>query len=114
MIGAEQGGISVRRHMRRALAILAALLALGLAVLWLRPLPPSGADTDVAYVEDPAEQAQLLEAAEAYDRAVAEHYAQTVFRRRLLTALGIMGVGVSLLARHSLGRPRDEAYEDGA
>ena len=98
----------MREKVRKLLAVFAALLALGLAVLWLRPLPPSGADTDVAYVEDPAEQAQLLEAAEAYDRAVAEHYAQTVSRRRLLTALGIMLMGCSLLARHGLGRGREE------
>ena len=98
----------MRENARKLLAVFAALLALGLAVLWLRPLPPSGADTDVAYVEDPAEQAQLLEQAEAYDRAVAEHYAQTVSRRRLLTALGIMLMGCSLLARHGLGRGREE------
>ena len=104
----------MREKIRKLLTALAALLALGLAVLWLRPLPPSGADTDVAYVEDPAERAELLEEAETYDRAVEENYVRAVSHRKLLTALGIMGVGVSLLARHSLGRPRDEAYEDGA
>ena len=104
----------MRENARKLLAGFAALLALGLAVLWLRPLPPSGADTDVAYVEDPAERAELLEEIDAYDRAVEESYVRAVSRRKLLTALGIMGVGVSLLARHSLGRPRDEAYEDGA
>ena len=101
----------MRENARKLLAGFAALLALGLAVLWLRPLPPSGADTDVAYVEDPAEQAQLLEAAEAYDRAVAEHYAQTVSRRRLLTALGIMLMGCALLGRRALGRPEGEPHE---
>ena len=99
------------KHIDR-LCALAMLLALGLAVLWLRPLPPSGADTDVAYVEDPAEQAQLLEQAEAYGRAVAEHDAQTGSRRRLLTALGIMLMGCSLLAGRALGRPEGEPHEE--
>ena len=98
----------MREKVRKFLAVLAALLALGLAALWLWPLPPSGADTDVAYVEDPVERAQLLEAAEAYDRAVAEHYAQTVFRRRVLTGLGIMLLGCSLLARRGLGQRRED------
>ena len=102
----------MRENARKLLAGFAALLALGLAVLWLRPLPPSGADTDVAYVEDPAERTELLEAAEAYDRAVAEHYAQTVSRRRLLTALGIMLMGCALLARRALGRPEGEPHEE--
>ncbi len=101
----------MREKVREFLAVLAALLALGLAVLWLWPLPPSGADTDVQYVEDPAERAESLEEAKAYDRSVEEHYAQTVFRRRLLTGLGIMGIGLSLLARRGLALPEDEAYE---
>ncbi len=104
MIGAEQGGISVRRHMRRALAILAALLALGLVILWLRPMPPSGADISVLSPETAAEAEALHEEIDAYTRAVEEQYARAVSRRRALTALAIIGISASLLARRALGR----------
>ena len=40
---------------RRLLGILAALLVLGLVVLWLWPLPPSGVDVSVLPPGDPAQ-----------------------------------------------------------
>ena len=50
----------MREKVRKFLAVLAALLALGLVALWLWPLPPSGADISVVPPDDPAEAAAML------------------------------------------------------
>ena len=94
----------MRRHVRRALAVLAALLALGLIILWLWPMPPSGADISVLSPETAAEAEALIEEIDAYTRAVEEQYARAVSRRRVLTVLAIIGISASLLARRVLGR----------
>ena len=94
----------MRRHVRRALAILAALLALGLVILWLWPMPPSGADISVLSPETAAEAEALHEEIDAYIRAVEEQYARAVSHRRVLTVLAIIGISASLLARRVLGR----------
>ena len=84
---------------RRILGLLAALLVLGLVVLWLWPLPPSGVDVSVLPPGDPAQAEALMEEIDAYIREVEETYAQAISRRRLLTALGIIGIGTLLLTR---------------
>lgn len=94
----------MRRHVRRVLAVLAALLALGLVILWLWPMPPSGADISVLSPETAAEAEALHEEIDAYTRAVEEQYAQAISRRRVLTVLAIIGISASLLARRVLGR----------
>ena len=98
----------MREKVRKFLAVLAALLALGLAALWLWPLPPSGADISVVPPDDPAEAAAMLAEIDAYIQSVEDNYAQTVFRRRVLTGLGIMLLGCSLLARRGLGQRRED------
>ena len=92
----------MREKIRKLLAALAALLALGLAVLWLRPLPPSGADISVLSPDDPAEAAAMLAEIDAYIQSVEDNYARAVSRRRLLTALDIIGIGLLLLVRYAL------------
>ena len=84
---------------RRLLGILATLLVLGLVVLWL---PPG----------DPAQAEALMEEIDAYICEVEETYAQAVSRRRLLTALGIIGIGNLLLTRDGLKERPEENHDE--
>ena len=102
----------MRRTVRSVLAILALALLAGLAVLWLWPLPPSGADISVLAPDDPAQAEALMEEIDAYIRAVEETYARAVFHRRLLTVFDIMGVGILLLFRYVLKQRRADETEE--
>ena len=52
-----------------------------------------------------------MEEIDAYIREVEETYAQAISRRRLLTALGIIGIGNLLLTRDGL-KERPEENND--
>lgn len=61
---------------------------------------------------DPDYTERMLAEIDAYTHAVEEHYAQTVFRRRLLTALAIIGIGLLLLLRYALKERPEEGNDE--